>query len=413
MHILFLTHYFPPEVNAPASRTWENVRLWKAMGHRVTVVTCAPNHPNGIVYPGYRNRWFQRETIEGIDIIRVGILLSANKGMIRRTLSFISYMIAVILNAWRIPSADIVVSTSPQFFCGLAGAFFQRRRPWVLEIRDLWPESVVAVGAAKHSPITRFFEAIEHWAYHRADRIVALSPAFVGHIQRWRPKGATVDVIENGVDLAFYDVEAAKHAGRRLRAELGLGERFIAAYIGTHGMAHGLTALLDAAELLRGRLDIVILMVGDGAERDSLAKAVAQRDLGNVIMTGQRPKSDMPGMWQISDASLVLLRRSEAFEAVLPSKMFEAMALCRPIVLGVEGEAKSLLARSGAGVAVAPEDAEAIAEAIRMLADDPAGARRMGEKGRLFVEIHHDRRRLAEKYVAILEQAVADHRAGR
>ena len=414
MHILFLTHYFPPEVNAPASRTWENVRLWTAMGHRVTIVTCVPNHPAGKVYPGFRSRFFQRDTVDGIDIIRVGILLAANRGMVRRTLSFVSYFVSVMLNTWRIPSTDIVISTSPQFFCGLAGVLFQRaQRPWILEIRDLWPESVIAVGAARPSPTLRFFEAIEHWAYRRADRVVALSPAFVAHIGPWREAKAPVDVIENGVDLDFYDAAQAQRVSAQLRTELAIGDRFVAAYIGTHGMAHGLTALLDAAERLRDRPDIVILMVGDGAERAHLAHEIARRKLTNVIMTGQRPKSDMPGMWQLTDVSLVLLRRSDAFKSVLPSKMFEAMALSRPIVLGVEGEAHRLIERCDAGIAVTPEDAEAIARAIVDLADDPARARRMGQSGRRFVEVNHDRRRLAGKYLSVLESALSDRQGRR
>jgi len=405
MHVLVLTHYYPPEVNAPASRISEMARAWTDAGIRVSVVTCAPNHPRGVLYPGYRNRWFQRERQGGVEVIRIWTFLAANQGFARRLINYLSYPFALLLNLPRLPKADIVLSTSPQFFCGLSGLLLRRRRrPWVLEIRDLWPESIIAVGAMKRGLAIRLLEGLERMAYRSADAIVSVTESFVPYILARRGRGP-VAVIKNGVDLAFFDSE--DWDGAAFRSETGLTGKFVAAYVGTHGMAHGLDTVLAAAELLRDDARIAFLLVGDGSERERLQAEAARRGLANLHIIGQRPKADMPAIWAATDASLILLRRLDTFKSVLPSKMFEAMAMRRPIVLGVEGEARALLDAAGAGIAIVPEDAGQLAAAVRRLADNEAEAAAMGEAGRRHVSEHFDRARLAEHYAAFLEEVAA------
>ncbi len=406
MHILLLTHYYPPEVNAPASRCSENARAWVAAGHRVTVVTCAPNHPAGQVLPGYKNRLFQHERIDGVDVIRVWTWLAANEGFLPRIAGYVSYLVSVVLQRFRIPRADVVVSTSPQFFAGLAGwAFKSRTRPWVLEIRDLWPESIVAVGAMRHGTAIRLIERIEAAAYRAADRVVVVTDSFVEHIRARRPVGP-IDVVKNGVDLTHFLPAAAADVAA-FRAEYGLTGKFVAAYVGTHGMAHGLDTILSAAEMLRERADIIFLLVGAGAEKARLEAERDRRGLNNVVMLGQQPKSVMPTVWSATDAALVLLRAFDTFRSVIPSKMFEAMALAKPIVLGVAGEAAAIMETGRAGIAIPPEDAAALGEAVRKLADDETLAARLGVGGRTYVRVEFDRAVLAKRYLAVLEAAVA------
>jgi len=400
VHILVLSHYYPPEVNAPASRIAENARAWVAVGHRVTVVTCAPNHPHGTLYPGYRNRWHHRERIDGVDVVRVWTWLAANEGFLPRIANYLSYMLSVAVQRWRLPKADIVLSTSPQFFCGLAGYLVKRGRPWVLEIRDLWPESIIAVGAMKRGVAIRALEAVERFAYRRADMVVAVTDSFVGHIRARRPRGR-IEVIKNGVDLAHFR-HADPVAVAAFRARYGLGDRFVASYVGTHGMAHGLDTVLDAAHRLRHRDDIVFLLVGAGAQRDRLIAERDRRGLSNVVMLGQQPKSEMPVIWSASDAAMVLLRDLKTFESVIPSKMFEAMALQVPMILGVRGEAERLMRDGGAGIAIPPEDAAALGDAVERLADDRALGDAMGASGRRFVAAQFDRNKLATRYLALL-----------
>ncbi len=406
MKILVLTHYYPPEVNAPASRLSEHARVWAEAGHDVTVVTCVPNHPTGRAYPGYRNRLWQEETRDGVRVIRLWTWLAANEGFLPRISNYVSYLLSVLIWMWRLPNADVVLSTSPQFFCGLAGWLLKRRRrPWVLEIRDLWPESIVTVGAMKRGAAIKLLEAIERFAYRKADLVVSVTDGFVPHIRERRGAGP-IAVVKNGVDLTTFTTPDAA-AETEFRAAHGLTGKFVAAYVGTHGMAHKLDTVLEAAELLRDRNDIAFLLVGDGAERERLVGEVAARGLSNVVMLGQQPKSAMPGIWAASDAALVLLRRVDTFKTVIPSKMFEAMAMACPMILGVEGEAKALMEAGGAGIAITPESATELAAAVTRLADDPAFAAQLGESGRSFVAREFDRRVLAERLLGEMQALVA------
>jgi glycosyltransferase involved in cell wall biosynthesis len=398
-------------VNAPASRTYEHCRLWASAGHEVTVVTCAPNHPHGRVYPGYVNRLFAEETTgDGIRIIRLWTFLAANQGFARRTLNYLSYLAAATLLSWRLPRPDIVVSTSPQFFCGLAGWVVGAVKavPWVLEIRDLWPESIVAVGAMRPSLAIRLLQRIEAMAYRHAERIVSVTDSFVPHIVAHGGSAGRTAVIKNGVDFDRFDSPVPAD----FAVAHGLQGKFVAAYVGTHGMAHGLNAVLEAARLLTHDPRILFVLIGDGAERENLRRAKEAMQLDNVVMIEQQPREAMPAVWAATDASLVLLRRSDLFKKVIPSKMFEAMAMRRPIVLGVEGEACELLEEAGAGIAITPESAEELAAAVVRLADNPDLAAELGASGRAHVEAHFDRRVLAERYLMLLEDAIADRESG-
>jgi glycosyltransferase involved in cell wall biosynthesis len=407
MKIMFLSHYYPPEVNAPASRTSEHCRAWAKLGHDVTVVTCAPNHPGGTVYPGFQNRLFQTEISDGVRVIRLWTFMAANEGFLLRTLNYISFLVAVVCALPRLPKPDVVVSTSPQFFCGLAGLAVRtfKRVPWVLEVRDLWPESIITVGAMNKGVVTRALEAVERFGYRKADFIVAVTDSFVPHIVERGGTPSRIAIVKNGVDLALFQQDAAGAA--RIRSELKLEGKFIAAYVGTHGMAHGLSTILDAADRLRTNARIMFLLVGDGAERANLERQRQERQLENVIILGQRAKSDMPAIWTATDASLILLRRNDLFRKVLPSKMFEAMAMRRPIILGVEGESHELLAAAEAGIAIPPQDAAALGDAVLKLANDSDLAAKLGANGDTFVRANFDRAVLAQRYLKILDATIA------
>lgn len=401
MRILFLTHYFPPEVNAPASRTFEHCRVWAQHGHEVRVFTNVPNHPAGKVYAGYRNRPWQMEVMAGVKVVRGLTVPAPNRGVLLRSLNYAFYMVMAVLCAPFLPRADVVVSTSPQFLCGLAGFFVSRikRAPWVLEVRDLWPESVTTVGAMQRGLVIRLLEWLEHFAYRKADLIVSVTDSFVPRIAARCGNPAKVHVVKNGVDLEFFRPD---RDGSALAAQLGVDGRFVAAYVGTHGMAHGLDVILDAADRLRARRDIVFVMAGDGAERERLVRRRHEMQLDNLLILGQLPRQQVPDLWAITDASLVLLRKQPLFDMVLPSKIFEAMGMARPIILGVHGESERLVAGSGAGICIEPEDAGQLAAAVAALADDRERARALGRAGRRFVEEHFDRRKLAGRYEALL-----------
>lgn len=409
MHILFLTRYYPPEVAAPAARTYECARAWVKLGHKVSIVTTAPNHPYGKAYPGFRNRWTARERIEGVEVYRIWTYLAANRGFGRRVLSFISYPLSVFLHIRSIPRTDVVISSSPPFFAGLAGWLLRRRnRPWVFEVRDLYPESILAVGAMKRGVIVRMLERLERIAYRRADAIVSLTDSFVPHIRERRGRGS-IKVIKNGVNLDLFGGDA-KEAAAEFRRSHALEGKFIVTYIGTLGMAHGLDTVLEAAEALLQDTRFAFVLVGDGAELERLTETAAARGLENIKFLGQRPKEEMPAIWSASDATMVLLRRASAFETVLPSKLFEAMAMRVPIILGVAGEARALIEAAQSGIAITPESAGELVAAIQRIANDPDAARRMGQSGRSFVELQFDRSRLAASYADFLAAVVQRNR---
>jgi glycosyltransferase involved in cell wall biosynthesis len=409
MRILFLTHYFPPEVNAPASRTFEHCREWRRRGHEITVVTGVPNHPTGKVQAGYRNRLWQRETVSGIEVIRVWTLLAANRGVARRSASFLSYLYAVVMAIPFLPKPDVVISTSPQFFCGLAGFFVARakRVPWVLEIRDIWPESITGVGALHNRLAIRALEALETWAYRHADLVVPVTRSAACHVESRGVPSARVRVVMNGVDLTTF---REPNRDPMLARSLGLEGKFVAGYVGTHGMAHPLETVLAAASRLKHDQRIAFLLVGDGAARQSLLRERDRLGLWNVVMIEQQPRQRVPALWALCDVALVLLRRSPGLATALPSKMLEAMAMGRPIIVGAEGEAHELARAAGAGLLVAPEDPEGLADAVRQLADHPKLRSRFSRCGRAWVENNHDRHRLAWALLDAIEEVALSGR---
>lgn len=405
MNILFLSHYFPPEVNAPASRTYEHCKQWVKDGHSVSVVTCAPNHPRGKVYEGYRNRFFQWEEKDKIRIIRVWTYVTANEGFLKRTLNYVSFMVSAILITPWLSQVDVVVTTSPQFFNGLAGYFVSRLRhiPWVLEIRDLWPESILAVGAIKNKTIIRMLEWIELFAYRKADRIVSVTDAFKRYMVGKGIFDEKIEVIKNGVDLSFFKpVDGPNPVAR----ELGLQGKFVASYFGTHGMAHRLETVLYSARELKEHSDIVFLLIGDGAERQRLLGMRNEMALRNVILLDQQPKEKMPYLWALSDVSLVLLKKSELFTTVIPSKIFESMAMEKPIILGVEGESAGIIKAAEAGFCIEPENSLELAERVLTLYKNRDLVLKLGKNGRRHVAEHFDRTVLARRYESLLASLI-------
>jgi glycosyltransferase involved in cell wall biosynthesis len=257
----------------------------------------------------------------------------------------------------------------------------------------LWPESIIAVGAMRKGPLIRAIEVLERFAYRNADLVVSVTDGFVPHIAARRGDKPVI-VVKNGVDLTLFG-DRDTNAADLFRKAHGLSGKFVAAYIGTHGMAHGLDIILEAGQRLVDRDDIRFLLVGDGAQRDALLAERDRRGLTNVIMLDQQPRASMPAIWGATNAALIILRQIDTFKTVLPSKMFEAMAIGCPIIMAVEGEARALMEVGNAGIAITPEAAGELAAAVVTLADDPARAADLGGNGQVFVRREFDRSRLA------------------
>jgi len=405
MRILFLSHYFPPEINAPASRTFEHCKRWVREGHEVLVITCVPNHPSGKIYPGYRNRLFQTQKIDGIHVARLWTFVAPNSGFFKRSLNYLTYMMAVLLFVIKMPEADVVISTSPQFFCGLSGFFVSRIKkiPWVLEIRDLWPDSILAVGAITYPSVIRILRYLEFFAYRKCHSIVALTDSFKMHIEQRGIPSRKIKVIKNGVNFDLFNEIPGCNS---IQKKLGLENKLVVSYFGTHGMAHGLEVVLKTAKRLENLKNAVFLLVGDGAEKQNLLALRERMNLNNVIMLGQVPKNQMPGMLAATDIFLVLLRKNDLFKTVIPSKIFEAMAMSLPIISNVDGECRAILEKAGCGLCIEPGNDLKLAEAIAFLADKVNLRYLWGRNGRKFVEKEFNRDDLAREYLSLIEKTV-------
>lgn len=413
MHILFLSDNFPPEVNAPASRTYEHCLEWVKAGHRVTVVTCAPNFPAGKLFPGYRNKLFARETMDGIDVIRVWSYISANEGFLRRTLDYLSYMATATPAGLRVSKPDIVIATSPQFFTICAGYLVSRLRrlPYILELRDLWPESIRAVGAMKQSAILDWLEKLELFLYRKADAVVAVTNAFKRNLEGRGVEPSKIHVVTNGADLSRF---APLPKDRELVSQLGLEGKIVAGYIGTHGLAHALDTLLETARQLQdeARDDIHFLFLGGGAAKEGLVQRAKDMALKNVTFVDSVPKADVVRYWSLLDTSIIHLRNTPLFTTVIPSKLFECMAMGIPVLHGVRGESAQIVESNGAGLVFEPENAIELGQQLRELADNPTLRASFRESG-LAAANKYDRKQLAARMLAVIEQYQTQHRQTR
>ena len=407
MHILFLTDNFPPEVNAPASRTFEHCREWVKAGHKVTVVTCAPNFPKGKVFDGYRNRAWQTEEMDGIRVIRVWSYITANEGFVKRILDYQSFMVTATLASPFVRGVDVVVGTSPQFFTACAAYVVagMKRVPWVFELRDLWPESIRAVGAMKESKALDWLEKLELFLYRKANAVVSVTSAFRDNLIGRGIDGGKIHVVTNGVDISRFN---PREKDAELVRTLGLEGKFVAGYIGTHGMAHALETLLEAAAKLKARPDgdrYRILLLGDGARKAELVAQAQAKGLDNVLFVDSVSKEQVVRYWSLLDVSIIHLRKTELFTTVIPSKLFECMGMGIPVLHGVAGESAGIVEKEGAGIVFEPENADALCDGLARLAADRALYDQY-RRNALTGAHNYDRSVLAGRMLGVLEGLV-------
>jgi len=407
MHILFLTDNFPPEVNAPASRTFEHCREWVKSGHRVTVITCAPNFPKGSVYEGYRNRLWQCSEMDGIKVIRVWSYISSNQGFVKRILDYMSYMMMAIFAAPFVRRVDLVVGTSPQFFTVCAAYIISRYKfvPFVFELRDLWPESIKTVGAMKDSFLIRMLERIELFLYKKATLIVSVTHSFKETLITRGVDRAKIEVITNGVDLSrFRPIEKDKE----LVNKYGLKGKFVAGYIGTHGMAHSLETVIDAAKVLQTKLqsrDFRLILLGDGARKAELKKYALKNNISNVIFINTVNKDEVVRYWSLLDVAIIHLKKTDLFKTVIPSKLFECMGMGIPVLHGVHGESADIVENEEVGLVFEPENSDDLVEKLIHISENNELYSHFVESCKSSAE-KYERSYLAEKMIKLLEALV-------
>ena len=405
MRILYVSQYFPPEMGAPSARVHELSREWTRNDDHVTVLTAFAHHPVGLKAPGDRWRLTRREQLDDIDVVRTYVYATPNRGTLKRMTSYLSFMLsAMVIGLIRIQRPDVIIATSPQLLCGVAGYFLARafRVPFIFEVRDLWPESILAVKAMRENLMVRSLRRLARYLYEESDRIVTVGERYRNQIHsRYGIPLTKMREVPNGIRTDLF-VPGIKD--NDLRRDYGWGERFVLLYIGTHGMAHGLHVVLEAAEALHGNSRYLFAFVGEGAEKDHLKRIASEKRLTNVHFIDHQPKDRVPLFYAACDLGLVTLRKTALFQDVLPSKLFEYLAMERPILLTVDGQARRLLEASGGGVFVPPEDVESMVEAIQDLATEPQRLTSMGQSGRKFVLRYYNRAAQARAYRVLLEE---------
>lgn len=402
-------------MGAPAARVSELARHWVKAGHHVTVLTGFPNHPTGIVPSEYLSklrRLVCRERTEGLEIVRTWLIPRPNRKAHERLLNYLSFALSSCLVGIFLSRPDVVIATSPQLFVGLTGKWLGwiKHVPFILEVRDLWPESITASGMGKETSLSiRLLRALSGFLYRVCNHIVVVTPAFKQElITKWHVRSDRISLVENGVETDLFNPEGSNDAIKR---ELGLASKFVVSYVGTLGLAHGLEEIMKAAAELQSSFpDIQFLLVGEGAEKDRLTSLVSELDLRNVVFLRQQPRQNIPSIIRASDVCLVLLKKAKVFETVIPTKMLEFMACGRPVILGVNGQARQIIETAQAGLFVEPENATDLTRAIEKLYQDPKLREAIGNNGRQYALLNFSRSQTAKTYVGVLENVLRRYR---
>lgn len=400
-------------MGAPSARVSELARHWVNSGHDVTVLTGFPNHPDGVVRPEYRERFwrgFCREDFEGVKVLRTFLLPFPNRKPYERILNYTSFCASAALAASFAERPDVVIATSPQLLVGLSGWWASRikKTAFVLEVRDLWPESLVGTGVGNEKSL--MYRSIGHIAsflYRRADRIVVVTPSFRDHLVKdWNIAPEKISIVQNGVETALF---SPQESAAEIRAQLRAERKFVVSYIGTLGLAHGLDTLVSAAESLQTVApEVVFMLVGEGADRERILSLAQSKNLVNLVFVPQQSREKIPAYISASDACVVMLKDKQVFETVIPTKMLEIMSCARPVILAVRGQAKRVLESAGGGVCIEPDHPQALCSAILQLRHQPALCEEMGRAGRSYIIRELSRERTAQEYLAVLRRGLGE-----
>jgi glycosyltransferase involved in cell wall biosynthesis len=399
MHILLIHQAFMTGNEAGGTRHYELARHLIRAGHRFTAIASTISYLTGRRYSG--EGWLTQRQVDGITVYRSYTYPALHRSFVHRVVSFLSFMFSSLLDGTRVKGVDVVWGTSPPIFQGVTAWLLARlkRVPFVFEVRDLWPAFAVSMKVLRNPGLICFAEWLERFLYHRADHLVVNSPAYVDHVRSKGVPAGRVTLVPNGVETAMFDPEAD---GAEVRREFDLDRRFVVLYAGAHGPANDLGVVLQAADRLRDRTDIVFVLVGDGKERPNLMRQAEEMALSNVLFIPAQPKSRVPELLAAADAGLAILKDIPMFTTTYPNKVFDYMAAGRPTVLAIDGVIREVVEAAEGGVFVPPGDPVALAEVVRSLAADRDRCLRMGRSARAYVEAHFERVQQAERLEWVL-----------
>ncbi|TMF34301.1 MAG: glycosyltransferase family 4 protein [Chloroflexi bacterium] len=408
MRIMFLTHYFPPEIGAPQARMFELAKRLDEIGDEVTVVTAFPNYPTGVIHEGYRDRFAMEERMDGVRVIRRWVFATPNSGFFKRILNWLSFVVTSLTTLRQVGPVDVIFVQSPPLPIGIATLAFSRlkRAPFVFNVSDIWPQSAVELGMLRSKFAIRLAEMLEMHIYRRASRVTVPTPGMLERLASRRVPREKLVLLTNGVDTAAYQPQPPDE---NLAAQLGLNGHKVFLYAGTHGLSQGLDVILEAAKLTHDS-DVLYVLAGEGADKAALVAKARSQGITNVRFLPNQPKSSMPALLNLAYAGIISLKPLDLFRSALPSKMFESMAVGQPLVAALWGEGADLVTAAGCGLVTEPGNAAQLREAVEALAANPERAKAMGRKGREYVDEHFNRRKIAQRLHDLLAEVARKRR---
>ncbi|HNT67038.1 MAG TPA: glycosyltransferase family 4 protein [bacterium] len=411
MRILYITQYFPPEVGATQTRAFEMAHNLKSWGHQIVILTEMPNHPVGIVPAPYRRKWRVVERYRGLPVVRSWVFARPKKTFFTRMGFYLTFMASAAINGVFIRGGfDVVFATSPPFFVGLTGLLLSRffNARFVFEIRDLWPRSAVELGELRNPRAIRLAEKLELFYYRKADRLIAVTQGIRDILLTTSVDPDKVALIRNGTNTRLFS-----YAGAEKKTALGLQDKFVVLYAGILGIAQGMETLCRLVQRCKADPDLHFVFIGAGPLQEEVQTWRQQWELHNLSLLGQLPHREMPAYLSAADACLVPLKKNPLFLGALPSKMFDCMACERPVILSVDGEARTVLEKAGAGLYAEPDNVEALYRAVYTLKSMSLAQRQaMGRSGRAFVENRFSRQQQARELEAVLLDLLAMRQNG-
>lgn len=399
MHLLIIHQAFAGPNDPGGTRHFEFARHLVSQGHKVTIVASNLVYKTGKpVIPGAG--LVAEQEFDGVRVLRAYTFPSLHRSFVWRVVAFLSFMLASIIAGLRAGPVDLVMGTSPPIFQAVSAwvVALVRRRPFLLEIRDLWPAFAIDMGVLKNPVLIRLSRWLEGFLYGRATRLLVNSPAYRDYLLGRGVRAERVSLIPNGVDPTMFDPGAD---GSVMRRSLGFGDEFVVTYAGALGVANDLPVMLLAANLLKERPDVRFLIVGDGKERAALERQAHELGLNNLCFAGPRPKSEMGAVLAASDACVAILQDIPLFRTTYPNKVFDYMAAGKPTLLAIDGVIRAVIEQAGGGLFVPPGHPEALAAAVERLADDPSAARTMGQAARRYVVRHFNRADHAAQFLEL------------
>lgn len=401
--IIIVSQYFPPETGAAASRMGDLSKHLSLGNYEVTVLTEIPNYPEGRITKGYSFRFLQKETVGMVQIFRSFVLPTKRRNFFERAIFFVSFFLGTLINSFRLPAADIVMGTSPSPLTALSAWFISKIKgaKFVLDIRDLWPASIISLTHMKSGLVVFLLKKLEKFLYNRADLISLAVPGFREHISGVVDKPKKYIDLLNGAPDEFFEVEESNISIERLP---NLDDKFVVFFSGNHGIAQAMDTLIKAADMLKESNKIHFLFVGNGICKPAMIKMSKESGLTNTTFLESQPRKKMPHIIGLASLCVVPLQRLPIFEHAIPSKMFEYMACGKPIILSVLGEAKALLEESGGGICIEPENHRELADTILILYEKMEMASQLGKDGKEFVKNNYRKSEIIEIFSNTLKK---------